>query len=128
MKCALPGMYGRKVPIDYAALSKSYLDITKEYPLSKPEDDFHNVIKELEKNHKDLMGFLTYYYEREFLMDHPYDDFHKVIEEYKKMLENVLENMDLDSDINKIKKHNYEKELEALKQYLIQKDKEEHSQ
>ena len=64
MKCALPGMYGRKVPIDYAALSKSYLDITKEYPLSKPEDDFHNVIKELEKNHKDLMGFLTYYYGR----------------------------------------------------------------
>lgn len=90
MKCALPGMYGRKIPIVSDALCRSYTPITKE-----------------------------------FLMDDPYDDFHKVIEEYKKMLENVLENMDLDSDINKIKKHNYEKELEALKQYLIQKDKEE---
>lgn len=91
MKCALPGMYGRKAPIVSDALCRSYTPITKE-----------------------------------FLMDDLYDDFHKAIEEYKKMLENVLENMDLDSDINKIKKHNYEKELEALKQYLLQKDKEEH--
>ena len=61
MKCALPGMYGRKVPIDYAALSKSYLDITKESLLSEPEDDFYIFIKELEKNRKDYIGSLTYY-------------------------------------------------------------------
>ena len=64
MKCALPGMYGRKIPIDYAALSKSYLDITKESLLSEPEDDFYNFIKELEKNRKDYIGSLTYYYGR----------------------------------------------------------------
>lgn len=49
MKCALPGMYGRKAPIDYAALSKSYLDITKESLLSEPEDDFHKALEEYKK-------------------------------------------------------------------------------
>lgn len=65
---------------------------------------------------------------KESLLSDPEDDFHKVVEAHKMSLENTIEQMRADNNVDEIKKHNYEIELEALKRDLLQKDKEANSQ
>ena len=97
MKCALPGMYGRVIPIKSDILFQTYVDsnFEKELIISDSRIDFDEAIKQYEKR----------------------------LEDYIK----DLDQKSYCSDVDKIKMSNYEKELEALKRDLLKKDKEENN-
>lgn len=97
MKCALPGMYGRVIPIKSDILLQTYVDsnFEKESIISDSRIDFDEAIKQYEKQLEDRIKDLD---------QKPYCS---------------------DSDKNKM--FNYEKKIEALKRDLLKKDKEENN-
>lgn len=95
MKCALPGMYGRVIPIKSDVLLQTYLDsnFEKESIISDSRIDFDEAIKQYEKRLEN------------FIKD--------------------LDQKTYCSDVDKNKMFNCEKELETLKRKLLKQDKEE---
>lgn len=89
MKCALPGMYGRKVPIESSFIHDSYLDAMK-----VDMDPAYNCNRE------------------------------EAVKKYEEYISKIISSKE-DSVYYEVDKNNAQKELEALKRDLIQKDKEE---
>lgn len=90
MKCALPGMYGRKVVIESSFIRDSYLD-----SIGVDMDTTHISQEE-------------------------------IVKQYEKYLLMIINSKE-DSIYDKVDKNNAQKELEALKRYLLKKDEDENN-
>jgi hypothetical protein len=89
MKCALPGMYGRKAVMESSFIQDSYLDAMR-----VDMDPVYNTNQE------------------------------EVVKNYEEYISKIMNSKE-DSIYDEVDKNNAQKELEALKRDLIQKDKEE---
>ena len=88
MKCALPGMYGKKVVMESSFIQDSYLDAMRV-----------DIDPTINNNREG------------------------VVKNYEEYLSKIMNSKE-DSIHNEVDKNNAQKELEALKRDLIQKDKE----